>query len=171
MFYYNGDMKESHSSGLVKYLYSNSHTWHTTNRDGSEVTEFSNGQREVGNQQIWAEEQTVGCIQFQERGIDGTVTISFPDGSTKTISTNGVENITFPDGTKVKTHPNGDRTVNLPNGQIEEHTEEYKKRTYPDGTVKTVFADGRQHTRHSSGRVRLRDGKGNILQDQMELVS
>ena len=49
VFYYNGDMKESHSSGLVKYLYSNSNTWHTTHGNGREVTEFSNGQREVGN--------------------------------------------------------------------------------------------------------------------------
>ena len=47
VYYYNGDMKESHSSGLVKYLYSHSQTWHTTQRDGKEVTEFSNGQREV----------------------------------------------------------------------------------------------------------------------------
>ena len=54
VFYYNGDMKESHSSGLVKYLYSNSNTWHTTHADGREVTEFSNGQREVGCTQILA---------------------------------------------------------------------------------------------------------------------
>ena len=47
VYYYNGDMKETHSNGLVRYLYSNSHTWHTTEVGGREVTEFSNGQREV----------------------------------------------------------------------------------------------------------------------------
>ena len=69
VFYYNGDMKESHRygllflisfitiiiiiivviirSGLVRYLYSDTGTWHTTHPDGREVTQFSNGQTEV----------------------------------------------------------------------------------------------------------------------------
>ena len=95
VFYYNGDLKESHSSGLVKYLYSASNTWHTTQADGAEVTEFSNGQREV----------RLGLVRYtyytpyvvQERAVDGTLTISFIDGSTKIIATDGEENITFPD--------------------------------------------------------------------------
>ena len=47
VFYYNGDMKESHRSGLVRYLYSDTGTWLTTHPDGREVTHFSNGQTEV----------------------------------------------------------------------------------------------------------------------------
>ena len=47
VFYYNGDLKESHKSGLVRYLYSDTTTWHTRHPDGSEVTQFSNGQTEV----------------------------------------------------------------------------------------------------------------------------
>ena len=164
VFYYNGDLKESHSSGLVKYLYSASNTWHTTQADGGEVTEFSNGQREV----------RLGLVRYayytehmlQERAVDGTLTISFIDGSTKIITTDGEENITFPDGTTVKTRPNGDRIVHLPNGQ----KEEYKKRIYPDGTVKTVFADGRQITKLADGRIRQKDGLGNTFQDHREVV-
>lgn len=48
VFYYNGDMKESNPSGLVRYLYHESQTWHTKYPDGKELTQFSNGQTEVG---------------------------------------------------------------------------------------------------------------------------
>ena len=103
--------------------------------------------------------------------MDGTLTISFPDGSTKTITTDREENITFPDRTTVKTRTNGDRIVHLPNGQKEEHTEDYKKRIYPDGTVKTVFADGRQITKLVDGRIRQKDCVGNTFQDHMGIVA
>ena len=53
MFYYNGDLKESHKSGLVKYLYSDTTTWHTRHPDGREVTQFSNGQTEVEIRQTY----------------------------------------------------------------------------------------------------------------------
>ena len=52
--------------------------------------------------------------QFQERHIDGGVSIVFPDGTTKTISPSGTENITFPDSTVVIVQPNGRRTVKMP---------------------------------------------------------
>ena len=47
MYYYNGDVKETNSSGPVKYLYSQTQTWHTTHPDGREVLQFKNGQEEV----------------------------------------------------------------------------------------------------------------------------
>ena len=53
VFYYNGDMKESHRSGLVRYLYSDTGTWLTTHPDGREVTQFSNGQTEVSGGVIY----------------------------------------------------------------------------------------------------------------------
>jgi len=146
LFYYNGDVKESHSNGMVRYLYSHTQTWHTTNTDGTEVLQFSNGQEET-------------------RLPDGSSSISFPDGSIKTISAGGVEKITFPDTTVVTVQPNGDRLLELPNGQVEEHTSELKKRTYPDGTVKIVHMDGRQETRYAGGRVRVKDSKGLLIQD------
>jgi len=146
LFYYNGDVKETHSDGMVRYLYSHTQTWHTTNTDGSEILQFSNGQEET-------------------RLPDGSSSISFPDGSIKTISAGGVEKITFPDTTVVVVQPNGDRTLELPNGQVEEHTSQHKKRSYPDGTVKIVHMDGRQETRYAGGRVRVKDSKGVLLQD------
>ena len=47
IFYYNGDVKEFNSDGLVRYLYSHTQTWHITHQDGREVLQFKNGQEEV----------------------------------------------------------------------------------------------------------------------------
>ena len=90
VFYYNGDVKESHKTGLVRYLYSQTKTWHTTHPDGKEILQFSNGQEEV-------------------RLPDGTMTISFPDGSSKRINPGGEEEVTFPNGTRVAVKPGGDK--------------------------------------------------------------
>ena len=48
IYYYNGDVKETSSSGLVRYLYNHTQTLHTTHTDGREVLQFNNGQEEVG---------------------------------------------------------------------------------------------------------------------------
>jgi len=146
VFYYNGDVKESHKTGLVRYLYSQTKTWHTTHPDGKEVLQFSNGQEEV-------------------RLPDGTMTISFPDGSSKRINPGGEEEVTFPNGTRVAVKPGGDKVLQLPNGEKEEHTRMWKRRSYPDGTVKILHADGRQETRYAGGRVRVKDSQGNLVQD------
>lgn len=146
VFYYNGDVKESHKTGLVRYLYSQTKTWHTTHPDGKEVLQFSNGQEEV-------------------RLPDGRMTISFPDGSSKRIAPGGEEEVTFPNGTRVAVKPGGDKVLQLPNGEKEEHTRMWKRRSYPDGTVKILHADGRQETRYAGGRVRVKDSQGNLVQD------
>ena len=41
VYYYNGDVKESDKSGLVKYLYSQTQTWHITYPDNREVLQFN----------------------------------------------------------------------------------------------------------------------------------
>lgn len=41
---------------------------------------------------------------------------------------------------------------------------------YPDGTVKTVFMDGRQETRYANGRVRIKDADGVITTDDVQVV-
>jgi len=146
VFYYNGDVKESHKTGLVRYLYSQTKTWHTTHPDGKEILQFSNGQEEV-------------------RLPDGTMTISFPDGSSKRINPGGEEEVTFPNGTRVAVKPGGDKVLQLPNGEKEEHTRMWKRRSYPDGTVKILHADGRQETRYAGGRVRVKDSQGNLVKD------
>merc|ERR1712083_525454 len=78
-------------------------------------------------------------------------TISFPDGSSKRINPGGEEEVTFPNGTKVAVKPGGDKVLQLPNGEKEEHTRMWKRRSYPDGTVKILHADGRQETRYAGG--------------------
>ena len=45
-FFFNGDVEER-SDGLVRYLYSESQTWCTKHSDGTEITQFSNGQQVV----------------------------------------------------------------------------------------------------------------------------
>ena len=41
VYYYNSDVKETLASGLVKYFYSETHTWHLTYPDGKEVLQFN----------------------------------------------------------------------------------------------------------------------------------
>lgn len=146
VYYYNGDVKETLASGLVKYFYSQTRTWHLTYPDGKEVLQFSNGQEEI-------------------RYPSGILQISFADGSVKKIDTDGTENIKFPDGTTVIVQPNGDRTLLLPSGQKEIHTATYKRREYPDGTIKILYDDGKQETRYTSGRIRIKDREGKLLHD------
>jgi len=146
IFYFNGDVKEILENGTQRYLYSETQTWHTKLNDGTEIIQFNNGQQET-------------------KTADGNTSISFPDGTNRNIDSSGRETISYPDGTLVNVQVNGDRKLKLPNGQVEEHTALYKKRIYPDGTVKTLFSDGRQETRYANGRVRIRDAGGNLVQD------
>ncbi|XP_059090439.1 centromere protein J-like [Tigriopus californicus] len=148
VFYYNDDVKESLPSGLVKYFYAQTKTWHLTYPDKKEVLQFSNGQEEI-------------------RYPDGVVQITFPDGSVKRIGSDGSEDLSFPDGTKVEVSSNGDRTLLLANGQREIHTSDYKRREYPDGTIKTLFNNGRQETRYANGRVRVKNKDGSLLHDSL----
>ena len=41
----------------------------------------------------------------------------------------------------------------------------FQRREYPDGTVKTLFNDGRQETRYANGRTRVKDKDGNLVHD------
>ena len=67
----------------------------------------------------------------------------------------------------VEPHNGGRKVINFPNGQKEIHEKDRKSRTYPDGTVKTVFEDGTQETNYASGRRRVKDKDGNVLLDTM----
>ena len=40
-----------------------------------------------------------------------------------------------------------------------------QRREYLDGTVKTVYPDGKQETRYASGRVKIKDQAGSVLED------
>eukprot|EP00041_Stephanoeca_diplocostata_P036158 m.1305025 g.1305025 ORF g.1305025 m.1305025 type:complete len:104 (-) comp24812_c1_seq31:430-741(-) len=45
------------------------------------------------------------------------------------------------------------------------HTATYRKRRYPNGTVKIVYPDGRQETKYASGRIRVKDPDGKVIVD------
>jgi centromere protein J len=64
----------------------------------------------------------------ETRNADGSLEISFPDGSVKQVSSDGAELMSFADGTKVEVNCEGDRTLHLANGEREIHTTEYKVR-------------------------------------------
>ena len=43
VFYYNGDVKETLETGIIKYFYFQSRTWHLTYPNKREVLQFENG--------------------------------------------------------------------------------------------------------------------------------
>lgn len=60
------------------------------------------------------------------------------------------------------------KIIYLCNGQIETHNEKFKKREYPDGTIKIVYSDGTQESRYANGRVRLKDPDGKLILDSQQ---
>ncbi|XP_065831211.1 centromere protein J-like isoform X2 [Oscarella lobularis] len=144
----NGDVRHIFPDQKVIYFYAETKTKHTTYPDGLEVLEFESG-------------------QVEKHYPDGTKEIIFIDQTVKYLFSNGSSESLFPDGTVERVAANGDKTIEFANGQKEIHTAQYKRREYPDGTVKTVFNDGRQETRYSSGRIRIKDSSGNIIADSM----
>ncbi|XP_073258878.1 centrosomal P4.1-associated protein-like [Porites lutea] len=128
------------------YYYSEAQTTHTTYPDGLEVLQFPSK-------------------QVEKHYRDGTKEIIFPDQTIKYLYQNRAEECVFSDGTIQKINVEGERTIEFPNGQRETHTKCYKKREYPDGTVKTVYPDGRTETRYATGRVRVKDRDGRVIVD------
>lgn len=59
----------------------------------------------------------------------------------------------------------GTKLIAFDNGQREVHTSQFKRREYPDGTIKTVYTNGQQETKYASGRVRVKDKDGNVIMD------
>ncbi|XP_070572073.1 centromere protein J-like isoform X2 [Ptychodera flava] len=146
--FFNGDIKQILPDQRVIYYYDEAKTTHTTYPDGLEVLQFPNK-------------------QIEKHYPDGTKEITFPDHTIKYLFPNGSEESIFPDGTVLRMEKNGDKTMEFPNGQREVHTPQYKKREYPDGTVKTVYPDGRQETRYSNGRIRVKDKDGRVIVDRV----
>ncbi|CAH2251149.1 Hypothetical predicted protein [Pelobates cultripes] len=145
--FFNGDVKKIMPDQSIVYYYADAQTTHTTYPNGLEVLQFPNK-------------------QMEKHHPDGTKEIVFPDRTIKLLFRDGREETTFPDGTIVKLEKNGQKTVTFHNGQKEIHTAQFKRREYPDGTIKTVYSNGRQETKYSSGRVRIKDQQGNIILDK-----
>ncbi|XP_041879811.1 centromere protein J isoform X2 [Corvus kubaryi] len=144
--FFNGDVKQIMPDQTVIYYYADAKTTHTTYSDGLEVLQFSNG-------------------QIEKHYPDGKKEITFPDQTIKNLFTDGQEESIFPDGTIVRVQRDGSKTIEFNNGQRELHTSQFKRREYPDGTVKTVYMNGQQETKYVSGRVRVKDKDGNIIMD------
>uniref|UniRef100_A0A8C5IMZ4 Centrosomal P4.1-associated protein n=1 Tax=Junco hyemalis TaxID=40217 RepID=A0A8C5IMZ4_JUNHY len=144
--FFNGDVKQIMPDQTVIYYYADAKTTHTTYTDGLEVLQFSNG-------------------QIEKHYPDGKKEITFPDQTIKSLFTDGQEESIFPDGTVVRVQRDGTKTIEFNNGQRELHTSQFKRREYPDGTVKTVYMNGQQETKYVSGRVRIKDKDGNIIMD------
>nr|XP_006122980.1 centromere protein J-like [Pelodiscus sinensis] len=142
--FFNGDVKKIMPDQRVIYYYADAQTTHTTYPNGLEVLQFPNN-------------------QIEKHHPDGTKEIVFPDQTVKRFCDGGLEETVFPDGTVVKVEKNGDKMVMFSNGQREIYTPQFKRREYPDGTIKTVYSSGQQETKYSSGRVRIKDREGNII--------
>ncbi|MBN3308224.1 CENPJ protein, partial [Amia calva] len=144
--FFNGDVKQIMADQRVIYYYADAQTTHTTYPDGLEVLQFPNS-------------------QIEKHFPDGRKEIIFPDQTIKNLYPDGQEESIFPDGSIIRVKLDGSKVIEFNNGQREVHTAEYKRREYPDGTVKTVFADGQQETRYPTGRVRVKDKDGNVVMD------
>ncbi|XP_078226990.1 putative T-complex protein 10A homolog isoform X3 [Callithrix jacchus] len=142
----NGDVKKITPDRRVIYYNANAQTTRTTYPDGLEVVQCPNKQTE----------------KFYP---DGSREIVFPDGTVERFQ-DGWEETLFPDGTIVRVERNGDKTIVLSNGQKEIHTAQFKRREYPDGTVKTVYSSGHQETKYASGRVKIKDAAGKMVLDR-----
>nr|XP_055042631.1 centromere protein J [Misgurnus anguillicaudatus]XP_055042632.1 centromere protein J [Misgurnus anguillicaudatus] len=145
--FFNGDVKHILADGTVIYYYCDAQTTHSTYPSGLEVLQFPNNQRE-------------------KRYPDGKREIAFPDGTVKILYPDGREESIFSDGTVVRISNHCEKIVEFTNGQREIHTAQYKRRMYPDGTIKTVYTNGRQETKFSSGRVRIKNDEGIVIMDK-----
>ncbi|XP_062861404.1 centromere protein J [Trichomycterus rosablanca] len=144
--FFNGDIKHIMPDQRVIYYYAEAQTTHTTYPDGMEVLQFPNN-------------------QIEKHFLDGRKEITFPDQTVKNLYPDGREESVLTDGTIIQQNPDGSKQIQFNTGQHELHTSEFKRREYPDGTIKTVYSDGRQETRYPTGRVRLKDSQGRIITD------
>ncbi|KAK3543932.1 hypothetical protein QTP70_031836 [Hemibagrus guttatus] len=144
--FFNGDIKQIMPDQRVIYYYAEAQTTHTTYPDGLEVLQFPNN-------------------QIEKHFTDGHKEIVFPDQTVKNLYPDGREESVLLDGTIIQQNPDGTKQIQFNTGQRELHTAEFKRREYPDGTVKTVYSDGRQETRYPNGRVRLKDPQGHVIMD------
>lgn len=145
--FFNGDRKEvNRQTGTETYSYAETQITQVIYSNGLEILKFPNG-------------------QIEKHHVDKKKEIIFPDKICKFIYPDGSEETRLPNGTLIKVDKNGDKVIEYPNKQREVHTKEFKKREYPDGSVKTVYTNGLSETKYSNGRVRLKDSLGNIISD------
>ncbi|XP_032071919.1 centromere protein J-like [Thamnophis elegans] len=142
--FYNGDIKKILADQTVIYYYGDAQTSRTIYPDGLEVLQFPND-------------------QIEKYHPDGTEEIIFPNQTVKRRYGGGFEETIFPDGTVVKVEKNGDKTIHFHNGQKEIQTAGSKRREYPDGTIRTVYASGQWETNNVAERVPMPNDKEALI--------
>jgi centromere protein J len=146
--FFNGDRKEiDHETSTETYFYAETKITQIIHSNGYQILKFPNG-------------------QVENHHIDKTREIIFPDKIKKIIFPNGTEESYLPNGTIIKVDDKGNKVIEYPNKQREIHTKEFKRREYPDGSIKTVYSNGISETVYSNGRVRIKDSLGNIIDDK-----
>jgi hypothetical protein len=152
--FYNGDYKHvDHSNHIETYYYAQTNVTQIKYESGCDaglqIFKFPNG-------------------QIEKHHLDNTKEILFPDKTVKYIYTNGTEETRLPNGTNIKLNTtSGHKVIDYPNKQREIHTQDYKRREYPDGSLKTVYSNGMSETRYANGRVRVKDELGKIISDSL----
>lgn len=152
MKFYNGDRKEvDHESDTETYFYHETNITQIFYGTGLQILHFPNG-------------------QVEKHYRDHKREILFPDKSEKIIYPDGSEETRLPNGVVIHVNVKGEKVIEHPNKQREVHTAEFKKREYPNGSVKIVYNDtGLYETRYPNGRVRIKDAKGNLISDTQQV--
>ena len=60
-----------------------------------------------------------------------------------------------------------EKKIFFPDGTTEEHNKDFRRRIFPDGTIKTIFEDGHQETRYKNGRLRIKDRNKKVIIDRI----
>lgn len=146
--FFNGDRKEmNHDTGTETYFYAETDITQIIYSNGMQILKFPSG-------------------QIEKHHTNKTREIIFPDKICKFIYPDGSEESRLPNGTCIKVDQQGGKVIEYPNKQREIHTKDYKRREYPDGSIKTVYTNGISETRYANGRTRVKDAAGNIISDK-----
>lgn len=136
----------NHELGTETYFYHETNITQIFYATGLQEVKFPNGQIEKIHANKTRE------IQFPDKNVK----FIYPDGSEETHLTNGT----------IIRVSHGEKVIQYANNLKEVHTNEFKRREYPDGSVKTVFiTNGMSETRYANGRIRVKDASGNLISD------
>ena len=143
VYFFNGDYKEKMADGRCIYKYSSTNTTETEYPDGTRVCEFPNGQIEK----------------------------HLPDGRQEHTLPDRTKNIYLKDGTIITMKTNGEKFIQHTNQTKEIHTDTYKRKMFPNGSILTVFHTGEQEVRYANGKIKLKDAHGNVILEKKSSVN
>lgn len=138
VYFYNGDYKEKFPDGRCVYKYASTNTTETEYPDGTRVCEFPNGQIEK----------------------------HFTDGRQEHVLPDKTKNLYLADGTVITLKTNGEKFIQHTNQTKEIHTDSYKRKIFPNGSILTVFNTGEQEVRYPNGKVKIKDAQGNVIMEK-----